>query len=110
MLPTPAIQKRLHPQIHNRFIFLSSPHPMLLWVTLLYTPEIEPKWLPCYLDMQSSHNRQIVTSLVNNKSYPLIIFTLEPPHSCIHILNSEIDPNQQQKLKLSVEQSQKLPL
>ncbi|WP_427160912.1 serine/threonine protein kinase [Aliinostoc sp. HNIBRCY26] len=109
MLPTPEIQKRLHPQIHNRFIFLSSPHPMLLWVTLLYTPEIEPKWLPCYLDMQSSHNRQMVTSLVNNKNYPLIIFTLEPPHSCIHILNSEIDPNQQQKLKLSVEQSQKLP-
>jgi len=109
MLPSTEIQKRLHSQLHNRFIFVSSPHPMLLWVTLLHNQELEPKWLPCYLDMQSSHNRQLVTSLINNESYPLICFVLEPPHSCTQVLSSEIDPSQIQKLKLWVEQSQKLP-
>ncbi|WP_066378659.1 MULTISPECIES: serine/threonine-protein kinase [unclassified Anabaena] len=109
MLPATEIHKRLNSQIHNRFIFVTSPHPMLLWVTLLYKPELEPKWLPCYLDMQHPQNRRLVTSLTNNPSYPLICFTLEPPHSCIQVLSSNIDPSQRQKLKIWVEQSQTLP-
>ncbi|HEY9802849.1 MAG TPA: serine/threonine-protein kinase [Leptolyngbyaceae cyanobacterium] len=109
MLPKKEIQLRANCQIHNRFLFVTSPHPMLLWVTLLYNQKLEPKWLPCYLDMQNTLNRQLVISLVNNASYPLICFTLEPPHSCIQILSSDIEPSQRQKLQIWVEQSQKLP-
>ncbi|MBD2500952.1 serine/threonine protein kinase [Anabaena azotica] len=110
MLPKKEIQLRANCQIHNRFLFVTSPHPMLLWVTLLYNQKLEPKWLPCYLDTQNPLNRQLIISLVNNASYPLICFTLEAPHSCIQILNSDIEPSQRQKLQIWLEQSQKLPL
>ncbi|MBD2345705.1 serine/threonine protein kinase [Anabaena subtropica] len=108
MLPTKKIQQRANSQIYNRFIFVTSPHPMLLWVTLLYNQELAPKWLPCYLDMQNPHNRRLVLSLADNESYPLICFTLESPHICIQVLSSDIEPSQRQKLKIWVEQSQKL--
>ncbi|AFY47351.1 serine/threonine protein kinase [Nostoc sp. PCC 7524] len=109
MLPATEIRKRLNSKLHNRFIFVTSPHPMLLWVTLLHNQELEPKWLPCYIDMQNTHNRLLVTSLADNESYPLICFTLEPPHTCTQVLRSDIDPSQRQKLKIWVEQSRKLP-
>ncbi|BAT55031.1 serine/threonine kinase [Nostoc sp. NIES-3756] len=109
MLPKREIQLRVNCKVYNRFVFVTSPHPMLLWVTLLYNQKLEPKWLPCYLDMQNSSNRQLIISLLKNENYPLICFTLEAPHSCIQILSSEIEPSQRQKLQIWVEQSQKLP-
>lgn len=109
MLPAQEIKKRSLSQRHNRFVFVTSPHPMLLWVTLLYNPELTPRWLPCYLDMQNLHNRQIVSSLAENERYPLVCFSLEAPHRCINVISSYIDPSQRQKLKIWVEQSQKLP-
>jgi len=109
MLPKKEIQQRANSKIYNRFIFVTSPHPMLLWVTLLYNQEQEPKWLPCYLDMQHPLNRTLVLSLADNETYPLICFTLEPPHRCIQVLSSNIETSQRQKLKIWVEQSQKLP-
>lgn len=109
MLPTKEIQQRINCKIYNHFIFVTSPHPMVLWVTLLYHPQLEPKWLPCYLDMQNPFNHKLILSLVNNANYPLICFTLEPPHSCIQVLSSSIEPSQRQKLQIWVEKSQKLP-
>ncbi len=94
---------------YNQFIFVSSPYPMLLWVTLLYNRKLGPKWLPCYLDMQNPQNHGLVCSLAENESYPLILFTLEAPHSCANVISSRIEPNEQQMLKTWVEQSQSLP-
>ncbi|MBD2520559.1 serine/threonine protein kinase, partial [Nostoc sp. FACHB-973] len=59
--------------------------------------------------MQNPQNRQMVSFLAENERYPLILFTLEPPHSCAHVLSSRIDPTQRQMLKTWVEQSQNLP-
>jgi len=109
MLPKKEIQQRINCEIYNHFIFVTSPHPMVLWVTLLYNQKLEPKWLPCYLDMQNPLNLKLLLLLVNNASYPLLCFTLEPPHSCIHVLSSDIEASQRQKLQMWVEQSQKLP-
>ncbi len=93
----------------NQFAFVTSPHPMLLWVTLLYSRELGPKWLPCYLDMQNFQNQQLVCSLAENERYPLIFFSLESPHSCTNVLSSHIALYQRQMLKTWVEQSQNLP-
>lgn len=109
MLPQKEIKNYALSTRYNQFIFMTSPHPMLLWVTVLYHRELAPKWLPCYLDMQNSQNRQMVSLLAENERYPLIFFTLEPPYSCAHILSSRIDPTQRQMLKTWVEQSQNLP-
>ncbi|WP_414541426.1 serine/threonine protein kinase [Nostoc sp. CCY0012] len=109
MLSQQEIQKRADSQVCHQFIFITSPHPMLLWVTALYTLALGPKWLPCYLDMQNLQNQALVYALANKESYPLICFTLEPPHSCVKVLSSQIDPRQQQMLKTWVEQSKGLP-
>lgn len=109
MLSQPEINSRKLSNCYNQFIFITSPHPMLLWLTVLYNRELSPKWLPCYLDMQNPQNHQLVYSLAENQRYPLIFFTLESPHSCTHIINSCIDSVQRQKLKAWVEQSKRLP-
>jgi hypothetical protein len=94
---------------YNQFIFVASPHPMLLWLTVLHNKGLEPKWLPCYLDMQNPQNHRLVSSLAENERYPLILFTLEAPHSCANVISSRIDPTQRQMLKTWVEHSQSLP-
>ncbi|MHC5724731.1 MAG: serine/threonine protein kinase, partial [Nostoc sp.] len=94
---------------YNQFIFMTSPHPMLLWVTVLYNRQLAPKWLPCYLDMQNPQNLRMVGFLAENERYPLIFFTLEAPHSCTNVLTSGIEPTQRQMLKTWVEQSHSLP-
>ncbi|WP_414579049.1 serine/threonine protein kinase [Anabaena sp. CCY 9402-a] len=109
MLPETEIQQQKNSKLNNRFIFVTSPHPMLLWVTLLYVQAFGAKWLPCYLDMQNPYNRRLVSLLADHDSYPLMCFTLEPPNKCTQVLTGHIDISQRQKLKVWVEQSQKLP-
>lgn len=109
MLPQREIKNRALSIRHNQFIFVTSPHPMLLWVTVLYNQQLGPKWLPCYLDMQNSQNQRLVWSLAENERYPLIFFTMEAPHCCVNVLSSRIASAQQQILKNWVKQSQKLP-
>lgn len=108
MLPRQEIKNHALSSRYNQFIFIKSPHPMLLWVTLLYNRELTPKWLPCYLDMQNPQNHRLVSFLAKNELYPLIFFTLEAPHTCANVLSSRIDATQQQMLKAWVEQSQNL--
>nr|WP_228014655.1 serine/threonine-protein kinase [Fortiea sp. LEGE XX443] len=109
MLAKQEIKQRVLCQRYNHFIFITSPHPMLLWITLLYDREVGPKWLPCYLDMQNPQNQQLVYSLAEYGRYPLICFTLEAPHSCTNVLSSHIAHTQRQRLKLWIEQSKSLP-
>ncbi|HLO84130.1 MAG TPA: serine/threonine-protein kinase [Nostocaceae cyanobacterium] len=109
MLPKPEIKSLANTTRYNKFIYISSPHPMLLWVTVLYNREMGPKWLPCYLDMQNPHNLKLVSALADNERYPLIFFTLEPPHGCANVLSCTIAPTYRQRLKIWVKQSQELP-
>ena len=109
MLSQAEIHNRASSTCYNQFIFVTCPHPMLLWVTVLYSQELGPKWLPCYLDMQNPQNLKLVWSLAENERYPLILFSLEPPHECANVLSSRIPLPQRQMLKTWVQQSQKLP-
>ena len=109
MMSKKEISSRAFCTRYNQFIFVTSPHPMLLWLTVLYNKGLEPKWLPCYMDMQNPQNHKLVSSLAENERYPLIFFTLEAPHSCANVISSRIDPTQRQMLKTWVEHSQSLP-
>ena len=109
MLPEQEINSYKISKRSNHFVFIPSPHPMLLWLTVLYNRELSPKWLPCYLDMQNPQNHQLVASLAENQRYPLIFFTLEAPHTCTNIITSYIDSAQRQKLQTWVQQSKRLP-
>lgn len=109
MLPKQEIKNYAVSTRYSQFIFITSPHPMLLWVTVLYNRQLAPKWLPCYLDMQNPQNLRLVSLLAENEQYPLIFFTLEAPNSCIKVLSSRIEPTQRQMLKTWVQQSHNLP-
>ncbi len=108
MMSQQDIQSRLHSICYNEFVFLVSPHPMLLWLTALYQPKISPKWLPSYLDMHNPEHRFLVTSLAESKRYPLVIFSLEAPHHCSHITSAAIDSEQRQLLKTCLSKSENL--
>ncbi|MEH1863650.1 MAG: serine/threonine-protein kinase [Nostoc sp.] len=109
MLPKQEIKNYALSTRYNQFIFITSPHPMLLWVTVLYDRQLAPKWLPCYLDMQNPQNLKMVSFLAENEHYPLIFFTLEAPHTCANVLSSRIEPTQRQMLKTWVQKTHSLP-
>ncbi|MEM7554006.1 MAG: serine/threonine-protein kinase [Cyanobacteria bacterium P01_A01_bin.84] len=96
-------------QCYKQFVYITSPHPMLLWLTILYTDDFAPKWLPCYLDMQVQYNHKLIKSLAKNNYYSLVLFTLEAPHSCSRIINATISTNQSLLLNAWVEKSKNLP-
>lgn len=90
MLPQREIQKRLLCTRFNQFLFMASPHPMLLWLTVLYNQEHGPRWLPCYLDLKSGQGQQMTRLLSKSKQYRILFFALEEPQRCAHVLTSSI--------------------
>ncbi|TVP61010.1 MAG: serine/threonine protein kinase [Nodularia sp. (in: Bacteria)] len=99
MLPQQEIIKRLHCNIYNQFLFINTPHPMLLWITVIYNRQHGAKCLPYYLDMKTSLGQEIVCLLAQMGSYRLLLFARETPNRCSHVLLSNIDPAQPQRLQ-----------
>ncbi len=109
MMSQEDIHKRLNSKCYNQFFFVSSPHPMLLWLTALHQPELVTKWLPSYLDMHNPEHRLLVRSLAEHQRYPLALFSLESPHSITHITSAVISYQQQELLKDCLSKSENLP-
>ncbi|AFZ46749.1 serine/threonine protein kinase [Cyanobacterium stanieri PCC 7202] len=65
----------------GHFMFQANPHPMILWVNLLYNRNYEPKWLPCYLDLKTDIGYQISHNLIGQKKYHILLFELGNPSS-----------------------------
>ena len=74
----------------NHFLFQISPHPMLLWVNLLYSSEKKEKWLPCYLDLKAKSRKKIVENLVQNEFYHILLFVLNKPEKPQQIITGRI--------------------
>ena len=110
MLKKEDIQKRQVCKRYNQFLFLMSPHPMLLWITVLYTREAGPKWLPCYLDMKAPQGQEMAKLLGESGRYRVLSFALEDskPQPCTHVLTVTIDPSQCQLLQDWVKTSKTL--
>ena len=92
MLDKMDIHNRMSSIRYNQFLFLNYPHPMLLWITLLYTKEHGPRWLPCYLDLKSHKGQQLCRALASLRSYRILFFALDHPERCQHVSTSNIDP------------------
>jgi eukaryotic-like serine/threonine-protein kinase len=99
MLPQEEIQKRLVCTRYNQFLFISSPHPVMLWITVIYTRQHGAKWLPYYLDLKTSFGQEITQLLQNTGEYRLLFFTKETPNPCTHILQSTIATAQRERLQ-----------
>ena len=99
MLPQEEIQKRLLCTRYNQFLFISIPHPMLLWITVIYNRKHGAKWLPYYLDLKTSLGQEIARLLQHTGYYRLLFFARETPNRCTHILHSSIASAQRQRLQ-----------
>ncbi|MEH2458748.1 serine/threonine-protein kinase [Nostoc sp.] len=99
MLPQEEIQKRLLCTRYNQFLFISVPHPMLLWITVIYNRKHGAKWLPYYLDLKTSLGQEIARLLQDSGYYRLLLFARETPNSCTHILLSSVASAQRQRLQ-----------
>lgn len=94
MLDKQDIINRLISVRYNQFLFLHTPHPMILWITVIYNPTHGPRWLPCYLDLKSESSRQVVSLLSDTGSYRILFFAIEEPDRCQHSMMSTIAANQ----------------
>ena len=99
MLDPEDIYKRVSSIRYNQFLYIGNPHPMLLWITLLYDREHGPKWLTCYLDLKSHKGQQIARSLSKEGKYRILFYGLEQPEQCQHIASSVISGKNCQMLQ-----------
>jgi serine/threonine protein kinase len=90
MLPKKEIQKRLVCTRYNQFLFLEFPHPMVLWLTVLYNREHEPRWLPCFLDLKTSQGRHMARLIGGTGQYRLLFFAQEEPQRCANVQTSSV--------------------
>lgn len=99
MLDQEDIQHRISSTRYNQFLYLNYPHPMLLWITLLYNAEHGPKWLSCYLDLKSHKGQQISRSLSEQGKYRILFYALNEPNQCQHVASSVINAKNRKMLK-----------
>ena len=91
MLDREEIYQRISSTRYNQFLYLANPHPMLLWITLLYNCEHGAKWLPCYLDLKSYKGQQITRTLADRAKYRILFYGLDETKQCQHIASSVIN-------------------
>jgi eukaryotic-like serine/threonine-protein kinase len=94
MLPKTEIEKRMICTRYNQFLFMEAPHPMVLWLTVLYNRDHGPRWLPCYLDLKTPPGRQMTTLLGNAGKYTLLFFPQDSPGRCINVQTATIAAGQ----------------
>ena len=88
---------------------MTSPHPMVLWITVLYHQEYGPRWLSCYLDLKTKSGQRFAHMLGESGSYWILFFALEKPMTCQQTLTATVAPKQCQLLKEWARNSQVMP-
>ncbi|MCS6815085.1 MAG: serine/threonine protein kinase [Cyanobacteria bacterium] len=109
MMSAEEVESRRNSSRYNQFLCLMSPHPMLLWVTVIYNPITGPRWLPCYLDLKTSFGRDMTRLLGERGYYRLLLFSKENPQRCAALIACTIAPTQCSQLKEWLISSQSQP-
>jgi eukaryotic-like serine/threonine-protein kinase len=99
MLSRSDIEKYRNNQPHSQFLFVGSPHPMLLWLTTLYQNEQQHRMLPCYLDLKKPIGEKILQILNQTGSYRLVLFALEGDERCVCTIEGKVPNRKMQVLK-----------
>ncbi len=92
MLDAADLSKRKFSTRYNQFLFMNKPHPMILWITVLYKQEYGPRWLPCYLDLKTNAGEGLTRILGEKGSYRILLFSLNNLQSCEHLMYASIAP------------------
>jgi eukaryotic-like serine/threonine-protein kinase len=109
MLSRSDIEKYRNNKPHSQFLFVGSPHPMLLWLTTLYQNEQQHRMLPCYLDLKKPIGEKILQILNQTGSYRLILFALEGDERCVCTIEGKVPTRKMQLLKEWLLESQNTP-
>lgn len=99
MLPEQEIQKRLLSKRYNQFLFITSPHPMMLWITVYYNREYGPKWFPYYVDLKTQQGQEITRLLGETGGYQVLLFAREVPQRVYETRFLNIAPAQSKLLQ-----------
>jgi serine/threonine-protein kinase len=99
MLEAEEIKNRKNNIRYNQFLFQSYPHPMILWITALYSLEHGPRWLPCYLDLKTKLGIQVTKFLSESKEYYLLFFPLNNSSRCQDLVSFKVMLKQKTNLK-----------
>jgi eukaryotic-like serine/threonine-protein kinase len=99
MLDSEDLTKRISSTRYNQFLFLTSPHPMLLWITVFHNRQYGPRWLPCYLDLKTSTGQRIARVLGESGSYRILLFAINEPQKCQSVMTCTIAAAQCQMLR-----------
>jgi eukaryotic-like serine/threonine-protein kinase len=109
MLPSDEIKKYKQNKPHGQFLFIASPHPMLLWLTTLYQSEQCHRMLPCYLDLKKPIGEKTLQMLIHSSTYRLILFALDGDERCVSVIVGNIPKQKNQRLKEWSLESQNSP-
>ena len=90
---------RLYNKTYKNFLCSISPHPMVLWLTVLYDPKQGPRWLRYYIDLKTNRGKQLARLLSSKGHYCLLFFALEEPGRCADVYNVSINISQRQRLQ-----------
>lgn len=99
MLEEEDIKNRQNDIRYNQFLFQTYPHPMILWLTVLYNHQDGARWLPCYLDLKTNIGQQVVNTLSDSKEYYLLFFPIGKPQICQDFLSFKVMLKQRTNLK-----------
>ncbi|MEL6222650.1 MAG: serine/threonine-protein kinase [Cyanobacteria bacterium J06627_8] len=109
MLPRETIDQLTDYTAHNKFMFIENPHPVLLWVTVLYSAAHGPSWLPCYLDLKQKLFKDMLHLLIEAKHYRVLLFSQDYPQACSRVITLTItEPAARVSADLVNEQSNQL--
>ncbi len=98
-LDAQEIQQRQICTRYNHFLFNEYPHPVLLWLTVLYNHGHEPCWLPIYLDLKSFLGQRMARLMVESGQYRLLFFSTTAPQHCLNVMTAIVPPAQRKLLK-----------
>ncbi|WP_017651159.1 serine/threonine protein kinase [Fortiea contorta] len=99
MLPKQEITKFLDKIHATEFIAKMNVYPMLLWITVLYDPQVSmTRWLSYFLDIKDIKGQKTLRILAEKGYYHLLFFSLEEPHNCNHVMTLSLTASQRQQI------------
>lgn len=90
---------RLYNKTYKNFLYSISPHPMILWLTVLYDPKQGPRWLRYYMDLKSNKGKHLANLLAHTGRYCLLFFALEEPGRCADVISISVNLSQRKRLQ-----------
>ncbi len=109
MMGTDEITNRSRNTRYNNFMCTMTPHPMVLWLTALYSKADGPRWLPCYLDLKSATSQAMLWQLAQTHRYRVLFFTKEAPNACIYVKTLNVATSQLKLLQEWVTNARNFP-